>query len=149
MRIATAILVLCAISGAAAAEECKAIPKARARLECYDRQSPPTLEPATGAKQRKFSQQNSLDNVEAENARLSKKIGNICRGLVDLGMQGGPAGIVTGCVQSSRSREKLLSFCLDRGQLVKRIVGAHFEPLTADRRVRHLTSAVACRYAEQ
>jgi hypothetical protein len=83
MRV-IALFLLCLFSETAIAQtaECQSIPKASARLACYDKMSPPTA-PGKSAMSKtppasepgKF-----VDLLGAENARTDAAMKNICRG---------------------------------------------------------------------
>jgi hypothetical protein len=80
MRIIV-LFLLCIFSDAAIAQtDCQSIPKASARLACYDKISPPgalgkPVTPKTAAESGQF-----VDPLAAENARTDKAVKNICRG---------------------------------------------------------------------
>jgi hypothetical protein len=80
MRV-IALFLFCAFSEAAIAQtsECQSIPKAAARLACYDKVLPPIAQgksaPKTAADQGKL-----VDPLSAENARTDAAMKNICRG---------------------------------------------------------------------
>jgi hypothetical protein len=82
MKSTALILFLCGFSGAALAQECRAIPKASDRLACYDKLDPPNSIKQRSAipKSPSGDQTQMIDGLAVENARLDKKIGNICRG---------------------------------------------------------------------
>jgi hypothetical protein len=84
MKIITALALLCTLFGAptALAGECQSIPKADARLACYDQASPPVAPPDKSALSRVPAQPPGppVDRLSQENARLDAKINNICRG---------------------------------------------------------------------
>lgn len=81
----TALLLLCLSSGAAVAQpsDCPSIPKAAARLACYDRASPPTMQAQPAASKAPIVQSppgQFVDQLAAENSRLDEKLKTICRG---------------------------------------------------------------------
>jgi hypothetical protein len=81
MRI-IALLLLCAFSEAAIAQtDCQSIPKANARLACYDKISPPgaMAKPATSKMPAAESGQ-YVDPLAAENARTDRAVKTICTG---------------------------------------------------------------------
>jgi hypothetical protein len=84
MRV-IAFFLLCMSSGAAIAQtsECQSIPKANARLACYDKAFPPTTsaKPAPKAPTIPQDQQGQIvDRLAVENSRLDAKLKTICRG---------------------------------------------------------------------
>jgi hypothetical protein len=79
-----ALFLLCLFSEAAIGQtsECQFIPKANARLACYDKMSPPI---ASGKSAMSKTQPVSapgkfVDQLAAENARTDAAMKNICRG---------------------------------------------------------------------
>jgi hypothetical protein len=79
-----ALFLLCLFSETAIAQtsECQSIPKANARLACYDRMSPP-ISPGKSAPaqtQQAPTQGKFVDPLGAENERTDAAIKNICRG---------------------------------------------------------------------
>jgi hypothetical protein len=75
------LFLLCIFSEAAIAQtDCQSIPKANARLACYDKISPPDAlgKPATLKAPAESGQY--VDPLAAENARTDKAVKNICRG---------------------------------------------------------------------
>lgn len=81
MRFIVTTFALCLISSTGMAEECKTISKPSTRLACYDRQFPVTAaEKEKMPKQKSSEQSKNVDRLAEENARLTKRIGNICRG---------------------------------------------------------------------
>jgi hypothetical protein len=67
--------------------ECSTIPKARDRLACYDRATPPSSAKPVAAKQKEaavpgtFPDQGSIvDRLAVENAKLDAKLKKVCRG---------------------------------------------------------------------
>jgi hypothetical protein len=77
------LFLLCLISEAATAQtECQAIPKANARLACYDKISPPGAigKTATTTKAPAAETGQYVDPLAAENARTDKAVKTICRG---------------------------------------------------------------------
>jgi hypothetical protein len=82
MRV-IALFLLCMFSEAALAQtsECQSIPKASARLACYDKISPPTAPDKSATSKTPASQQGkNVDPLSAENARTDAAMKNICRG---------------------------------------------------------------------
>jgi len=82
MRV-IALFLLCMFSEAAIAEtsECQSIPKASARLACYDKISPPTPPDKSATSKTPATQQGKyVDPLSAENARTDAAMKNICRG---------------------------------------------------------------------
>jgi hypothetical protein len=84
MRV-IALFLLCTCSEAAIAQtsECQAIPKASARLACYDKASPPTSpkpDKSAVSKTPTSQQWQFVDQLAIENSRLDAKIKTICRG---------------------------------------------------------------------
>jgi len=75
------LVLLCIFSEAAIAQtDCQSIPKANARLACYDKISPPgALGKPTTLKTPAESGQ-YVDPLAAENARTDKAVKNICKG---------------------------------------------------------------------
>jgi hypothetical protein len=82
MRIIALAFALCMLSGTAFAQECRSVPKASDRLACYDRIDPAIAQTKKSAtpKSPATDQTQTIDGLAVENARLNKKIGNICRG---------------------------------------------------------------------
>jgi len=80
MRFMVVTFTLCLISSTSLAEECRIISKPSMRLACYDRQFPVTLREKEAPKQKNSEQSKNVDRLAEENARLTKRIGNICRG---------------------------------------------------------------------
>ncbi len=84
MKTFSLALALCVFSGAAIAQpaECQSISKASARLACYDKNFPPIAakHKARTEKSSTTDQGQVVDGLAEENARLTKKMGNICRG---------------------------------------------------------------------
>jgi hypothetical protein len=82
MRV-IALFLLCMFSETAIAQtsECQSIPKASARLACYDKMSPP-IAPGKSAtlKTPPPEQGKNVDPFSAENARTDAATKNICRG---------------------------------------------------------------------
>jgi hypothetical protein len=84
MRV-IALFLLCMSSEAAIAQtsECQSIPKANARLACYDKAFPPTTSAkpaASKATTPKDQQGQIVDRLAVENSRLDAKLKTICRG---------------------------------------------------------------------
>jgi hypothetical protein len=84
MKFVALLALLCTLSLAATAQaaECQSIPKASARLACYDKTSPPVAPPDKSALSKVPAPQQGppVDRLSQENARLDAKINNICRG---------------------------------------------------------------------
>ena len=83
MKFGLSLIVLFAFGGPVVAQvsDCQSIQKAKDRLACYDRASPPVGRSKSSTKHKMDTQQEGQDDlVGVENARLSKKIGSICRG---------------------------------------------------------------------
>jgi hypothetical protein len=81
VKITVAALVLCASAQSVLAKEpdCRSIDNASGRLACYDAASPPkTAKPA--AVQSDASRPAFTDPITAEDARMTAKLKNICRG---------------------------------------------------------------------
>jgi hypothetical protein len=82
MRI-IALFLLCMFSEAATAQtsECQSIPKAAARLACYDKMARAITPGKSATSKTPPSQQGKLvDPLSAENARTDAAMKNICRG---------------------------------------------------------------------
>jgi hypothetical protein len=81
MRVIALLLCMFSETAIAQTSECQSIPKASARLACYDKMSPPTAPgksatpQTTPPEQRKY-----VDPFSAENARTDAATKNICRG---------------------------------------------------------------------
>jgi hypothetical protein len=79
-----ALFLLCLFSETAIAQtsECQSIPKAGARLACYDKMSPPIApgKSATPKTQPASEPGQFVDPLSAENARTDAAVKNICRG---------------------------------------------------------------------
>jgi hypothetical protein len=84
MKIIALLALLCTLSMTAIAQttECQSIPKASARLACYDKTSPPVAPPDKSALSEVPAAQQGppVDRLSQENTRLDAKINNICRG---------------------------------------------------------------------
>jgi hypothetical protein len=86
MRRVAAVVAIFALSQTAIAQtpECKSISEAGARLACYDRAAPPaaSAKPVAGAKVpvSKGDSAKYVDSISAEDAAMSAKMKNICRG---------------------------------------------------------------------
>ena len=81
MKTTVAVLVLCALTQSAIAKEpdCRSIENANGRLACYDAASPPKVaKPA--AVESDASRPEYKDPFIAEEARMTAKLKNICRG---------------------------------------------------------------------
>ena len=83
MRV-IALFLLCLFSETAIAQtvECQSIPKANARLACYDKMSPPIAPGKTATSKTQPASQPGkfVDPLSAENARTDAAVKNICRG---------------------------------------------------------------------
>src|SRR5580704_749286 len=83
MRV-IALFLLCLFSETAIAqtEECQSIPKAGARLACYDKMLPPIApgKSATPKTQPASEPGQFVDPLSAENTRTDAAVKNICRG---------------------------------------------------------------------
>jgi hypothetical protein len=83
MRI-VALFLLCLFCETAIAQtsECQSVPKASARLACYDKLSPPTTpgKSATSKMPPASEPGKFVDQLGAENARTDAAVKNICRG---------------------------------------------------------------------
>ena len=83
MRV-VALFLLCLLSETASAQtsDCQSIPKANARLACYDKLSPPIApgKSATSKRQPASDPGKPVDPLSAENARTDAAMKNICRG---------------------------------------------------------------------
>ena len=82
----TALIFLGCQGAIAQTSQCSVVPKARDRLACYDRATPPTaLKPMT-SKQKAVASKASpdqgavVDALAVENAKLDAKLKKICRG---------------------------------------------------------------------
>jgi hypothetical protein len=91
MRRFALFVALCTLSQPAIAQtpNCRSIAAPAARLACYDRAAPPiaspeksaTVKPAPTAPARtRASGVNSVDSISAEDALVSERLKNICRG---------------------------------------------------------------------
>lgn len=83
MRFGISLIALFALGGPVLAQtiDCQSIQKAKDRLACYDRASPPVSRSKSSTKHKTDSQQEGQDDLlGVENARVGKKIGSICRG---------------------------------------------------------------------
>ena len=83
MKFGLSLIVLFAFSGPVVAQtsDCQSIQKAKDRLACYDRASPPLSRSKSSTKRKTEPQQDGQDDLlGVENTRVSKKIGSICRG---------------------------------------------------------------------
>jgi hypothetical protein len=81
MKLTVAVLVLCALAQSALAKEpdCRSIENASGRLACYDAASPPkAAKPA--AVESDASRPPFTDPFIAEEAQMTAKLKNICRG---------------------------------------------------------------------
>src|ERR1700675_2669652 len=80
MRVIALVVLLCAVCEPAIAQtsECRSIPKASARLACYDKISPPTApDKAAPSKTPASQQEKYADPLSAENARTDAAMKNI------------------------------------------------------------------------
>jgi hypothetical protein len=79
-----ALFLLCLFSESAIGQtsECQSIPKANARLACYDKMSPPSAPGKTATSKTPPASEpgKSADPLSAENARTDAAMKNICRG---------------------------------------------------------------------
>jgi hypothetical protein len=80
-------LIFVSFQGAVAqTSECSTIPKARDRLACYDRATPPSSARPVAAKQKATApgtspdQGSIVDALAVENAKLDAKLKRVCRG---------------------------------------------------------------------
>ncbi len=88
MKRLALVIALCALCQTALAQapECRSIANANARLACYDKATPPVASsapaaPAThAAPPSKVESSKYVDTIGAEEALVSQKINNICRG---------------------------------------------------------------------
>jgi hypothetical protein len=83
MKFGLWLIVLFTFYGPVVAQEndCQSIQKAKDRLACYDRASTPVSRSKSSAKHKTDSQQDGQDDLlGAENSRVGRKIGSICRG---------------------------------------------------------------------
>lgn len=88
MRILALVIALSALSQTASAQapECRSIANANARLACYDKAAPPVASSAPAAPAlralppSKVESSKYVDTIGAEEALVSHKINNICRG---------------------------------------------------------------------
>lgn len=81
MRMTLAILVLCALAQSAGATgpDCRTIESTSGRLACYDAASPPKIK-KPAAVERDVSPAAYKDPLIEEDARVTAKLKNICRG---------------------------------------------------------------------
>jgi len=88
MRLIALAVLLCALCGSASAQapECKSIANPGLRLACYDKASPPVASspvaapPSRAVPTSKVDGSKYVDSIGAEEALVSQKIKNICRG---------------------------------------------------------------------
>ena len=83
MKFGISLIVLFAFCGPVVAQEsaCQSIQKAKDRLACYDRASPPVSRSKSSTKHNTDIPQDGQDDLlGVENSRVGKKIGSICRG---------------------------------------------------------------------
>ena len=85
--VLTASIFVSCHGAVAQTSECSAIPKARERLACYDRVTPPSPAKPVAAKQKQAAapgappdQGSFVDALAVENAKLDAKLKQICRG---------------------------------------------------------------------
>jgi hypothetical protein len=83
----TALIFVNCQGAVAQTSECSTIPKARDRLACYDRTTPPSSAKPVAAKQKEVAapsaprdQGSIVDALAVENAKLDAKLKQICRG---------------------------------------------------------------------
>jgi hypothetical protein len=77
------LFLLCMFSESAIAQtsECPSIPKAKARLACYDKISPPAAVGTTAPPKTPVAEPGKyVDPLAAENERTDKAVKNICKG---------------------------------------------------------------------
>jgi hypothetical protein len=89
MRVAFAVLILCALTQSALAqgtEECRSIPDRMARLACYDREAPPLTArtPATASTRAapapKPDSSKGTDSPGSDDELVNARMNSICRG---------------------------------------------------------------------
>ena len=88
MKLIALVIALCALCQTASAQapECRSIANATARLACYDKAAPPVASSAAAAPAlravppSKVESSKYVDSIGAEEALVSEKIKNICRG---------------------------------------------------------------------
>ena len=82
MRMSIIVLfLLCIFSETAIAQaDCQSIPKANARLACYDKISPPGALGKPAVLKTPAETGEYVDPLAAENARTDKAVKNICKG---------------------------------------------------------------------
>ena len=80
MRIIVLFLLCIFSEGAIAQTDCPSIPKASARLACYDKISPPGALGKPAPLKTPAESGQYVDPLAAENARTDKAVKNICRG---------------------------------------------------------------------
>lgn len=83
MRFGISLIAIFALGGPvlAQASDCPSIQKAKDRLACYDRASPPVSRSKSSTKHNTDIPQDGQDDLlGVENSRVGKKIGSICRG---------------------------------------------------------------------
>ncbi len=87
MRIFALLISLCALSQTAIAQtpECKTIANPNERLACYDKAAPPVARPVVARGTPSKPQESKegvkyVDQISAEDARVSAQLKGICRG---------------------------------------------------------------------
>lgn len=82
MKFGLSLIVLFAFYGPVVAQvsDCQSIQKAKDRLACYDRASPPVSRSKSTKHKTDIPQDGQDDLLGVENSRVGKKIGSICRG---------------------------------------------------------------------
>jgi hypothetical protein len=84
MKLIALLVALCTFCELANAQtsDCQSILKGSDRLACYDKAAPPTsrVKPAATSQNTSPKQDQAVDPLSAENARLDAKLKNICRG---------------------------------------------------------------------
>jgi hypothetical protein len=89
MRVAFALLILCALTESVLAqgtEECRSIPDRTARLACYDREAPPLTSrtsaspSARAAPAPRPDSSKSMDSPGPDDELVNARINGICRG---------------------------------------------------------------------
>jgi hypothetical protein len=84
MKFIALLVALCSLCEPALAEtsDCHSILRSRDRLACYDKAIPPTssAKPVATSQKTSSKQDQALDPLSDENARLNAKLKNICRG---------------------------------------------------------------------
>jgi hypothetical protein len=86
LLLLTALIFAGCQSAVAQTSECSTVPKARDRLACYDRATPPSVAKRGSSKQKAAAsdapseQGRVVDALAVENAKLDAKLKRICRG---------------------------------------------------------------------